>query len=581
MLNTEKASQAGLYLIDSTSPFFGKLPKDVINWSKAPHHLMESRGRLKKKRTKQTAKRFTTYLSRVSQLGYNAITFDELAYLVRFPFYPSELKTRLKDYQKHFKKLFRLAEEKNLKVYVTSDLFFFNEAIDAYTEGKTEKILALIEKSVVKLFRTYPNIGGVIFRCGESDGLDVSGDFKSRLFLKKPEMANRFLKKLLPVFEQAQKHLIFRTWTIGAHPLGDLLWNPRTYEKTFNGVDSTSLIISAKYGDGDFFHYLNLCPHFFADDRKKIVELQARREYEGFGEFPSFVGFLYQTIFQALKSCPNLVGIQVWCQTGGWSQFRNRTFLKGTSFWNELNTSVSIYLFKEGLDVETAVKKFIRDFYAGEFFAREIQKLILFLSLSEEVVKELLYDPHFTRHTFYLNRVRLPPLLHIFWDHVTLSDSLRAVLLSLAGENPNAERTAADALERLAKMQQLAKQLKLPYKADFQESLFTLLFAIRRLIYETPTQEKIEDLKQQVEVFEDLFPNTYHFHVQITPDKKYFWLRFLLKLAVRRNPRYRLIDRFLFNPVSASVVLFFLKRSPGQLPAFVGKQAMGLEHFLK
>jgi len=98
----------------------------------------------------------------------------------------------------------------------------------------------------------------VVLRIGESDGLDIKETFRSKLVLKSPAMVNRWLKAILPVFEHHRRRCIFRTWTVGAHEVGDLIWREATLEKTVAGLSSPALVLSMKYGESDFFRYLSL-----------------------------------------------------------------------------------------------------------------------------------------------------------------------------------------------------------------------------------------------------------------------------------------------------------------------------------
>ena len=59
-------------------------------------------------------------------------------------------------------------------------------------------------------FRDFPEVDGIIVRIGESDGLDVKDDFHSDLHLKNPAMVSRFLRRLLPVFEDHGRACVFR-----------------------------------------------------------------------------------------------------------------------------------------------------------------------------------------------------------------------------------------------------------------------------------------------------------------------------------------------------------------------------------
>ena len=110
---------------------------------------------------------------------------------------------------------------------------------------------------------------------------------------------------------------------MGAYAIGDLIWNPGTFRKVFDSIDSPSLVISMKYGESDFFRYLPLNPNFLESGHKKIIEFQARREYEGFGAYPSFVGWDIEDLLLQLQDAQNVIGASVWCQTGGWGNFDN------------------------------------------------------------------------------------------------------------------------------------------------------------------------------------------------------------------------------------------------------------------
>lgn len=103
----------------------------------------------------------------------------------------------------------------------------------------------------------------MVFRIGESDGLDIKEEFRSQLVLKSPATVNRRLKAVLPIFEHHGRCCIFRTWTVGAHEVGDLIWHHATLEKTVAGITSPALVLSMKYGESDFFSIPVFEPEFF------------------------------------------------------------------------------------------------------------------------------------------------------------------------------------------------------------------------------------------------------------------------------------------------------------------------------
>jgi hypothetical protein len=58
---------------------------------------------------------------------------------------------------------------------------------------------------------------------------------------------------------------------------------------------------------------------------------------------------------RAEKQAPRVIGISVWCQTGGWTPFRRLAYLDDGAVWTEINTFVTLRLFREGNSVEQAI----------------------------------------------------------------------------------------------------------------------------------------------------------------------------------------------------------------------------------
>ncbi|MBM9579774.1 glycosyl hydrolase family 67 [Leptospira sp. 201903070] len=565
-----------LALIDSSAPFFVKAPGESQNWSKAPIGLLEKNQKFRKKTHKKIRENFDSYVKKVNGMGYNAITIDELSFLADFAFYPNALRSKIQSYKKSYRKLFRTAKKNGMKVFLTSDFLFYNSHIEAETKGDFARVASLFLSVLDRLFSEFETIDGIILRIGESDGVDVKGDFQSKLFLKTPEDANRLLKEILPVFKKHSKTLIFRTWTIGAYPIGDLIWNVKTYEKVFQNVPEENLIISMKYGEGDFFRYLKLNPLFFQDKKPKLVEFQARREYEGFGEFPSFIGWQYASYKEELKKVKNLVGFSVWCQTGGWSSFKNITFLKDTSYWNELNTFVCLGLFKKDWNVKKSLRKF-----SGK---KHLAELIRFLRLSDEVILNLLYDPGFADREFYIHRVRIPPLLHITWDRVTISDHFRILYDTFCKDKKASVLTGYAAIESLKEMGRIAKRISLPYNFRFQYDTFQLFAFCRELLYlPDPERENylLEETIHLAKIYAENYPNAYQFRIHSRRRIPGFMSKLLLNLFIRRNKNMRIPDRILFSPLMRHFYLFLYKKISSKLPSFINQQAMPVSELLK
>jgi hypothetical protein len=569
-----------LYLIDTTAPFASVVPEDKeTNWSKAPFERLETYDAPDPAKFAQVENAFESYLRTVSEIGYTAIALDDLAHAVNYDFYPAELKSKIEFYQRFYDRIIEKARSLNLQVFFTSDIMYFNEHIDRHVSRRRNGALRLFSASVRSVFRRFPDISGVIIRLGESDGLDVTGTFKSRLVVHTPGQCRRFLKRVLPTFEKYDKTLIVRTWTLGAFPVGDLMWNRKTFEEVFGRIYSDNLIVSHKYGETDFFRYLNMNPLFFDSPVRQIMELQSRREYEGFGEFPSFVGHDYERYARYLSTCENVVGISVWCQTGGWSHFTGLTFLRNSSLWNEINTFVTLRIFKNGSSAEQAVKDFAERYLPHT----DVEALLVLLRLSDRVVKELWYIPEFSQRRMYFRRTRVPPLLWIFWDTILINHTLRKIIRRFVHERTEAIQDGYRALHKIRRMKKFAAKAGIdtaPF--DYQYATFKIV-ALSREYYLGKWDPKIpRRIIREVEAYRRKYPHGFHVVYDFSPVRFKKWLiKGLFKLSLRSHPHYRLIDRILIIRLAGLVYPVFHLWSRKRMPDFSHEQAMGLQVLFK
>jgi len=243
-----------LYIIDGSAPFFAPFINGTRkNWSKAPLGKLVTHGKIPAKTAERICDELTRYCQRVREIGYTAITFDDLAHLTLFDFYPYMLSRTVHSYQKLFRRVFKIAARAGLKIFVTTDLMFCNSFIDDQVLGQDKRRRALFVEAIERLFDLFHKVDGVVIRIGEADGIDVDSAFKSKLVIRTPKQCNRWLQALLPVFESHNKLMIFRTWSLGAFPIGDINWNPNTQRRAFANIESQAFILSHKYGPGDFF----------------------------------------------------------------------------------------------------------------------------------------------------------------------------------------------------------------------------------------------------------------------------------------------------------------------------------------
>jgi hypothetical protein len=568
-----------LFLIDGIAPFFLDAPEGRLNWSKIPFEFLERDGLPDPALFARIRPAFARFADTAAEWGFNAVTLDDLAHLSDHPSYEPALRRRLEAWRREYHELFRIAAQRGLRPYITSDIAFFTPGLDRALRDDAA-VAGFLAGAADQAFREFPALAGLIVRLGESDGLDVRGDFRSRPVLRKAPQARRYLRALLDVCEARQRDLIVRTWSLGAFEIGDLSWNRATYEAVFSGLAGPRLIVSMKHGESDFFRFLPLCRHFHSDPaRRKLIELQARREYEGAGEYPSFTGWEYADYARQLATCRNLAGLSMWCQTGGWTAARRLTFVRDSSPWTELNAWVGLRVFKDGPDVEAAVASYCERRFPG----RPVSRILELLRLSSEVVRELLYVDAYARKTVFFRRLRLPPLLHVLWDTVYVTPAMRRFLRYFAKAPDEQVRKGFLALAKLRRMIGLAEALDLP-AADIrrQYRAFEAL-AIAREYWLGPDPRGAADrLARLLRTTDPTDPPLYEFRIGGRLSPLGFGLLGLgLWGFLRDRAAYRRLDRWIAIralPWASRTLGLWLRR---HLPDLAQRQGMGWRHFLR
>ena len=522
---------------------------------------------------------FETFCQNVSEIGYNAISLDDLPHLADHTFYEADVRSEIERNQRDFQRCFEIAREAGLKVYLTMDVMVYTEALLDRIGCDVGEASQFLSNLLDNFFKDFPVVEGVIIRIGESDGQDVKDVFRSKLVLKSPQSVNLFLKGILPTFEKNDRTCIFRTWTVGAHKIGDLIWHQRTLAKAVEGIESRALVLSMKFGESDFFRYLSLNPNLFSTNLPTLIELQTRREYEGCGEYPSFVGGDYGQFALELKKCPNLVGISVWCQTGGWTPFRRLAYIDDQSIWTEVNTFVTLRIFKYGETWEEALVKH-----------PDCQLPTLWLELfrlSEEVVKELLYLPDFAKQKLYFRRVRIPTLMGVYWHNIFIAHAMKRMMKHFVEDGETSIRAGYAALDKIKCMKDIAGKCDLPIAdIEFMEDTFSILALAREYFFRPFTPEIEAKLKAAKRAYKRKYPRGTRFRYALKIDLSPFVLNprhlaWFTKYLLRDQSGYRFIDQILGLRLLSYCYLLLKKTRPSMIPKFAQKSAMGIDTIFK
>jgi hypothetical protein len=569
-----------LALIDAIGPFFRGYRQRRINWSKIPFASLRVSGEEGERQWAQIRADMEVWADRVAAIGYNAVTLDDVAHLSDHHWFEPEIRARNAVFREEFRRLFAILRARNFRVFLTADFLTTSDAVDARLDGKVGPAVAWFRELVAGVLEEFPEVDGVILRIGESDSPDVVDRLRSRLFLRTARETNRMLRELLPVFEERGKTLIFRTWTVGAYLIGDLIWHRGRIAQALRGIDSPRFIVSMKYGESDFFRYLPVNRHFFRIDLPKIVEFQARREYEGAGEFPSFLGWDCEQIALELEGVKGMAGFSVWCQTGGWHGFRRLAFLQPEAIWIELNTVAVLRIFRD----RVAVEEVVADFFGKERSAKALE----LLRLSDEVIRKLYYMEEFARQKLFFRRVRIPPLIHVYWDSIFVQETVRTVLSHLVREPERALREGEAVFGHFDRMAVLAEESGLPVDdIAFMRETCALILLARRYFLMPDDEALIDEIRAAKKAYKARWPKSgrARYRVRLGVEKgrmnrrAFHWL---LLLFVRRQRGYRhFLDRMFTLTVLSWIYRFFRARQREAIPKFMRKTAMGLDSLFR
>ncbi len=569
-----------LFLIDAIGPFFRGCRRRTINWSKIPFEDLKLEGPDHAAQWERIRGDLDVFCRKAAAMGFNAVSLDDVTHLADHAWYELETRARIAKWRTEFRRCFEVVRRHGLQIHLTMDVFSSTPSVRSQLAELRRSVESFLVEQLDAFLADFPEVSGVIVRIGESDAHDVQHEFRSELHLKKPEQVNRFLRALLPVFEKHGRKLIFRTWTVGAYRIGDLMWHRGTFASVLKGVeDHPALIVSMKYGESDFFRYLPLNRNFFRTRVAKIIELQTRREYEGCGEYPSFTGWEYERYARELEQAENMAGIMVWCQTGGWVPFRRLAFLDPDAIWTELNTFVTLRLFQSGQLVEEAVRDF-----ANERGLPEWRSLLELLRLSDDVIRELLYVEEFARQKLFFRRVRIPPILQVYWHNIFISHSVKKVLNYFVQDKEACRRAGTLSLQKLDTMKRLAGQCGMPVAdIEYMADTFGLLALAREYFFEPFSPEMEERIRAAKRAYKAKYPKKGpRYRYRVKTDFQPFWLKarylgWAFAVLMRRQRGYRVIDRLLTLHGLSMIYRVIAKRRPHWIPGFAKESAMGVD----
>jgi hypothetical protein len=210
------------------------------------------------------------------------------------------------------------------------------------------------------------------------------------------------------------------------------------------------------------------------------------------------------------------------------------------------------------------------------------------LRLVEVVIHEILYIDQFAREKLFFRRVRIPPLLHVYWDSIFINHAVRKLLLHFVRDPEEAIRSGEAAFALFGRIAALARQIGLPEDdVYFMRDTFALILLARRFYLMPPEPALCEEIRSAKKAYKARWPRSqrqrYRIRLDLETDRfNRRTMNWLLGLLVRRHRGYRrMLDRlFTLNILSW---IYFLLRSRHQkaLPKFLRKTAMGVDSLFR
>jgi hypothetical protein len=277
-----------------------------------------------------------------------------------------------------------------------------------------------------------------------------------------------------------------------------------------------------------------------------------------------------------LRGASNLVGFSVWCQTGGWHAFRRLAFLQPEGLWIELNAAVIARIMQHSLSVEAAVTGIV-----GEGRSTDALEL---LRHADTAVRQILYIEDFAQQKLFFRRIRIPPLLHVFWDCIFFNDASRRMLGHLVRDPENAIRSGEAAFQNFPRMVALASKLDWPAEdIEFMQDTFRILLMARRYYFQPPDPAFEAEILAAKEAYKLRWPRPqrqrYRLRTSFEPlPIRMRTLRWLMAMVLRRKRGYRAVLDHLFTlRVLSWTWRLFRKRHEKSLPKLARKTAMGVD----
>ena len=490
---------------------------------------------------------FKEYLQRMLAYGYNGIVFDGFLEFINFDLVGdgneiygpnSEFRLQHLAARRKIGEMFDYAHRLGFKVFLGTDMVPLTPPLEKYLDQRFGGLNAsdhnfwmVYRLGMEELFDVFPHVDGVMIRTGEAGAVyNVKGwDYYSALSVRTVEATRTMLPELLKVAAKKDREIIFRNWSVGVGESGDMHINPETYDRIFHDLNSSRLIVSTKSGKGDFFSYLPLNPTLMTGKQRRLIEFQARREFEGFGAVPDYLAATHQSALTELgRRNPNIEGIWLWTQRGGPLRAGPLSLYPFYGFWNLIDANVYVtarLAWDPHADLSEVTETWVKKNFGDN--PQTVDKLTKLMFLSHQAVLQGLYIGGSARKQIVAFGLEPPPTPWM-WDIVSGSNSALSIVYLANKDNlEEAVEEGFEALQLVRHMENLAKGVEL--SAPNAQHLHAML--MKSLKYE-------EDLFTALAWYRKTFLSYYHWLDTGNPASYERWEQSMLIFSEKKREHF-------------------------------------------
>ena len=209
------------------------------------------------------------------------------------------------------------------------------------------------------------------------------------------------------------------------------------------------------------------------------------------------------------------------------------------------------------------------------------------LNHADTVIREILYIGGFAEQKLFFRRVRIPPLLHVYWDSLFINHGVRKVMRHFVGDSDRSLTGGELAAGLFPRMISLASEAGLPADDIEHMSDFFGLILLARRYYFLPFDESLaQQIRSKKKAYKQRWPKAerqrYRIKVSFKPlPVKRRTLALAARILLRRRRGYRWMDRIFTLHLAGIVFRILRQRDSVAMPKVMRKSAMGIDALFK